>query len=108
MRCARIFALIGWFLLCAAAGLCAGTLAQAAGGEAKAIALSPNVVKITATLGQGSIPQTGFGSTVGQLGNQLVVITADHVVRGDDPGAEDPAPGSGQAREVHAEDRLPG
>src|SRR5271165_1592300 len=94
MRCGRMFALIGWFLVFAAAGggFCAGPPAQAAGGEAKAVALSPHVVKITATLGQGSVPQTGFGFIVGQLGNQLVVITADHVVRGDDPGAEDPAP----------------
>jgi hypothetical protein len=94
MRCGRMFALIGWFLVFAAAGgiLFAGTPAQEAGGEAKAVALSANVVKITATLGQGAVPQTGFGFIVGQLGNQLVVITADHVVRGDDPGAEDPAP----------------
>src|SRR5262249_32286410 len=29
---------------------------------------------------------------VGQQGNQLVVVTADHVVRGDNPGEEDRAP----------------
>ena len=86
--------LIAGFLVSAAAGagLSAGALAQAAGREARAIALSANVVKITATLGQGAVPQTGFGFIVGQQGNQLVVITADHVVRGDDPGAEDTAP----------------
>src|SRR5262249_10689975 len=66
--------------------------AQAAGGEGKAMALRPNVVKITATLAQGAVPQTGFGFIVGQQGNQLVVVTADHVVRGEDPGAEDKAP----------------
>ena len=95
MRCGRVLVLIAGFLVSAAAGggLSAGpALAQAAGGEAKAIALSPNVVKITATLGQGAVPQTGFGFIVGQQGNQLVAITADHVVRGDDPGAEDTAP----------------
>src|SRR5882724_8589267 len=69
-----------------------GALAQAVGGDAKATALRPNVVRVTATLGQGMVPQTGFGFVVGQQGNQLVVVTADHVVRGDDPGAEDKAP----------------
>ena len=61
-------------------------------GDEKALALRPNVVKITATLGRSMAPQSGFGFIVGQQGNQLVVITADHVVRGDDPGAEDKAP----------------
>src|SRR5262249_47843456 len=94
MGCGRIFVLIGGFLASgiAGSGLLSGAPAQAANGEAKAIALSPNVVRITATLGQGAVPQTGFGFIVAQQGDQLVVITADHVVRGDDPGAEDAAP----------------
>ena len=72
--------------------LSADAMAQTPSRDAKAMALRPNVVKITATLGQGAMPQTGFGFIVGQLGNQLVVVTADHVVRGDDPGAEDKTP----------------
>lgn len=67
-------------------------LGQSAAGDAKAIALRPNVVRITATLGQSMSPQNGFGFIVGQQGNQLVIITADHVVRGEEPGAEDKAP----------------
>ena len=92
--CVRVFVLIAGFLAFAASGGGSSTraLAQATGGEGKAMALRPNVVKITATLGQGAVPQTGFGFIVGQQANQLVVITADHVVRGDDPGAEDKAP----------------
>jgi Trypsin-like peptidase domain/VHL beta domain len=60
--------------------------------EGKVWALQPNVVKVTATLGQDVGPQTGFGFIVGQQQNQLVIVTADHVVRGDDPGAEDKSP----------------
>jgi hypothetical protein len=70
----------------------AGVLAQVSGEDGKAMALRPNVVKITATLGQGMAPQTGFGFIVGQQQNQFVVVTANHVVRGDDPGSEDKAP----------------
>jgi hypothetical protein len=94
MRCSRVFVLIAALLASAAAntGLSVAALAQAAGGDGKATALRPNVVKITATLGQGQVPQTGFGFIVGQQGNQLVVVTADHVVRGVDPDAEDKAP----------------
>jgi hypothetical protein len=94
MCCGRVYVLIGALLFTAVAvdGLPAGALAQATGGENKALALRPNVVKITATLGEGAVPQTGFGFIVGQQENQLVVVTADHVVRGDDPGAEDNAP----------------
>jgi hypothetical protein len=36
----------------------AGVLAQVSGEDGKAMALRPNVVKITATLGQGMAPQT--------------------------------------------------
>ena len=90
----KVHALITALLTLSAAGihLCADASAQSVSGDAKAMALRPNVVKITATLGQGAVPQTGFGFIVGQQGNQLVVVTADHVVRGDDPGAEDKAP----------------
>jgi hypothetical protein len=69
-----------------------GALAQTTDGDSKAMALRPNVVKITASFGQGMGPKTGFGFIVGQQQNRLVVVTADHVVRGDDPGSEDKAP----------------
>ena len=69
-----------------------GVLAQVSGEDSKAMALRPNVVKITATLGQGMTPQTGFGFIVGQQQNRFVVVTANHVVRGDDPGSEDKTP----------------
>jgi len=61
-------------------------------GDAKAAALQPNVVKITATLKQGGAPNLGFGFIVGRQGGSLVIVTADHVVRGDDPDAEDNHP----------------
>jgi hypothetical protein len=69
-----------------------GVLAQVSGEDSKSMALRPNVVKITATLGQDMAPQTGFGFIVGQQQNRLVVVTANHVVRGDDPGSEDKPP----------------
>jgi hypothetical protein len=94
MPCIRGFAVIAVFSAFAATavGLLTSAPAQPAGADAKAMALRPNVVKITATLGPGAVPQSGFGFVVGQQGNQLVVVTADHVVRGEDPGAEDKAP----------------
>jgi hypothetical protein len=67
-------------------------LAQTPREDSKAMALRPNVVKITAKLGQNLGPQTGFGFIVGQQKNRLVIVTADHVVRGDDPGSEDKTP----------------
>jgi hypothetical protein len=90
----RVLALIAAFVCCAAIAVWFSTsvAAQPAGADAKAMALRPNVVKITAILAPGAVPQTGFGFIVGQEANQLVVITADHVVRGDDPGAEDKTP----------------
>jgi len=69
-----------------------GVLAQVSGEDGKAMALRPNVVKITASLAQGMAPQTGFGFIVGQQQNRFVVVTANHVVRGDDPGSEDKTP----------------
>jgi uncharacterized protein YecT (DUF1311 family) len=65
--------------------------AQPSASDAKAAALQDNVVKITATFGEGGT-QTGFGIIVGEQGRNLVVVTADHVVRGEDPGAEDKKP----------------
>jgi hypothetical protein len=58
-------------------------------GEVRAISLQSNVVKIVATLTQGGVPQLGFGFIVGQQSNQLVVVTADHVVRGQDASGRD-------------------
>jgi Trypsin-like peptidase domain len=90
----RILALMAALLAMEATAGCftVSVRAQPAGADSKAMGLRPNVVKITATLGPSAVPQSGFGFIVGQQGNQLVVITADHVVRGEDPGAEDKAP----------------
>lgn len=68
------------------------THAQTASDDNKAMSLRPNVVKIAATIDKDKGPQIGFGFIVGQQQNRLVVVTADHVVRGDVPGAEDKAP----------------
>ena len=65
--------------------------AQPSASDARAAALQDNVVKITATFGEGA-PKSGFGIIVGEQGRYLVVVTADHVVRGEDPGAEDKKP----------------
>src|SRR3984957_5761377 len=65
--------------------------AQPSASDARAAALQGNVVKITATFGEGA-PKSGFGIIVGEQGRNLVVVTADHVVRGEDPGAEDKKP----------------
>ena len=80
----RVFALIAALLAAASAGagLPGSALAQGTGGEGKAMALRPDVVKITATPGRDAVPQTGFGFIVSQQGSELVVVTADHVVRG--------------------------
>jgi uncharacterized protein YecT (DUF1311 family) len=89
----RLWLIVG--LLVSVAAICAGatdTLAQSPASDATAVTLQHNVVKITATLTKGGVPQTGFGFVVGQQGRDLVVVTADHVVRGDDPDFEDKAP----------------
>ena len=59
MRCGRVYVLVTALLASVAAstGLSAAALAQTASGDGKAMALRPNVVKITATLGQGAVPQ---------------------------------------------------
>jgi uncharacterized protein len=69
--------------------------APAVGEEAqdrKAFDLQSNVVKIVAVLGRGSseVVQEGFGFIVGEQGDELVLVTANHVVRA--KGAEDKAP----------------
>jgi uncharacterized protein len=58
----------------------------------KAFELQSDVVKIVATLGQGAsaVVQEGFGFIVGEQGDKLVLVTANHVVRSKD--AEDRAP----------------
>lgn len=92
MPCHRISVLFLPMLAAVVAniGFSVAALAQVTGDDSKAMALRPNVVKITATFGQSMGPKTGFGFIVGQQQNQLVVVTADHVVRGDD--AEDKTP----------------
>ena len=62
--------------------------------DRKPFDLQSNVVKIVATLGQGSsaVVQEGFGFIVGEQGDELVLVTANHVVRA--KGAEDKAPQS--------------
>jgi uncharacterized protein YecT (DUF1311 family) len=88
-RLSRIMVL----LFCTAGSWAAatGARAQPSASDAKASALQGNVVKITATFGEGA-PKSGFGIIVGEQGRYLVVVTADHVVRGEDPGAEDKKP----------------
>jgi Trypsin-like peptidase domain len=78
-------------LLTSGIGLSVSAEAEIQGGEDTATALEPNVVKITANVQEDRV-QTGFGFIVGQQENFLVIVTADHVVRGDDPGAEDKQP----------------
>jgi hypothetical protein len=68
------------------------TNAQTTSDANKPMSLRPNVVRIAATIDKDKGPQTGFGFIVGQQQNRLVIVTADHVVRGDVPGAEDKAP----------------
>jgi Trypsin-like peptidase domain/VHL beta domain len=88
----KVFALV--LLALSACSICVSENAKAqdTDEDAKAITLRPNVVKITATISRDVGPQTGFGFIVGQQQNRLIVVTADHVVRGDTPGAEDKAP----------------
>jgi hypothetical protein len=81
-------------LLAGMAGSCAAATdarAQLSASDATASALRGNVVRITATFAEGG-PKIGFGIIVGEQGRNLVVVTADHVVRGEDPGAEDKKP----------------
>jgi Trypsin-like peptidase domain len=61
-------------------------------GEAKAQALRPIVVKISARLKPGTSPQVGFGFVVGEQNGQVVIVTANHLVRGGLPDQEDKTP----------------
>lgn len=90
----KVFALVVLALSAIVCSICfsVSAKAQGTGEDAKAMTLRPNVVKITATISRDIGPQSGFGFIVGQQQNRLIVVTADHVVRGDTPGAEDKAP----------------
>jgi hypothetical protein len=56
------------------------------------MAIRARVVKISATLTSGGTSQIGFGFIVGERNDEVVIVTANHVVRGDDPGSEDKSP----------------
>jgi len=88
----EVFALV--LLALSASSICVSeyTKAQGTGEDAKAMTLRSNVVKITAAIGGDVGPQSGFGFIVGEQENRIIVVTADHVVRGDSAGAEDKAP----------------
>jgi hypothetical protein len=66
--------------------------AQNPSGEAVALTLQSNVVRIVAHLGAGAIAREGFGFVVGEDSGQLYIVTADHVVRGDGPDEIDQKP----------------
>jgi hypothetical protein len=66
--------------------------AQNPSGEAVALSLQSNVVRIVAHLGAGAIAREGFGFVVGEDLGQLYIVTADHVVRGDGPDEIDKKP----------------
>jgi TPR repeat protein len=53
--------------------------------------LRPNVVRVTAQWKTGAVSD-GFGFIVGERDGFLYVVTADHVVRGDEPDAIDRSP----------------
>jgi TPR repeat protein len=53
--------------------------------------LRPNVVRVTAQWKTGAVSD-GFGFIVGERDGFLYVVTADHVVRGDEPNAIDRSP----------------
>lgn len=90
-KCARIAS-----GLVVVAGLSAGPAWTAGSddvaGEARAEALRSAVVKISATLRAGDAPQIGFGFIVGRQDDQVVIVTANHIVRGDEPDVEDRMP----------------
>jgi hypothetical protein len=69
--------------------LLTNTFAQESGDDALALQLRADVVRVSARTSSGLSPQNGFGFIVGQQGQQLIVVTANHVVRGDSPGEED-------------------
>jgi hypothetical protein len=66
--------------------------AQNPSGEAIALSLQSNIVRIVAHLGAGAIAREGFGFVVGEDSGQLYIVTADHVVRGDGPDDIDKKP----------------
>jgi hypothetical protein len=66
--------------------------AQNPSGEAVALSLQSNVVRIVAHLGAGAIAREGFGFVVGEDSGQLYIVTADHVVRADGPDEIDQKP----------------
>jgi len=68
---------------------CPGSAEEPLTGEALARALRDNVVHIRADWGGG---HQGFGFIVGERTQFLYIVTADHVVRGDEPGEEDVEP----------------
>ena len=61
-------------------------------GEDRALSIRSNVVVVNAVPQPGTPNRVGLGFIVGRRGKEFVILTANHVVRGDDPDAEDKSP----------------
>ncbi|HEV2955313.1 MAG TPA: bifunctional trypsin-like peptidase domain-containing/SEL1-like repeat protein [Xanthobacteraceae bacterium] len=82
----------GAMLMCAAlTGAVPFTAHAASSGGELSLDLRQNVVRVTAAWKNGGSYE-GFGFIVGSRADGLYVVTANHVVRGDDPGAVDENP----------------
>ncbi len=79
-----------WLTALFVAGALEPAIARAESGD-MALALRPNVVRITAHWGDGTT-QNGFGFVVGEDHGMVYIVTADHVVRGDAPEQIDKSP----------------
>lgn len=67
-------------------GVAIATRAQpAAAGAEPALALRDNVVAIKVTWEDGTV-HDGFGLITGSRGNEIYTATANHLLRGDEPG----------------------
>ena len=69
-----VFRMSLWLMAVATATV---DVARGQSGEDMALALRPNVVRITAHVGTGT--QQGFGFIVGEESGRLYIVTADHV-----------------------------
>jgi DNA-binding beta-propeller fold protein YncE len=67
----------------------AGSQMPSAKGEEFITELRGNVVRVDTTFGKSQEGKTGFGFIVGEAEGQLVIVTANHVVRSSDPDAGD-------------------
>src|SRR3989442_15695104 len=65
----------------------AGSQTPSVTGEESVKKFRGNVVRVDTTFRGSEQPKTGFGFIVGARGGQLVVVTANHVVRSNKPDA---------------------